>query len=285
MQRQYWIYVVVFKKSCFRKQTMAGQLEKFVGELADLDYLKAESKLKKGIADFFKRTGREKAIIGVSGGVDSAVALALCVRALKPENVLGLVMPTKHTPNQDLADAEALLKKLNCEYELFSLDKIVDEMASCWSMRPDKMVLGNLTARVRMAHLYAHANSLNGLVVGTGDRSEIAIGYFTKFGDGACDLLPLGGLLKTQVRKFGEHLGLPAAITAKPSSPALWGDQSAEKELETTYEKVDAYLGMAEKGLGMAKIAEIVGKKDAARIRQLIEYGSHKLELAPVIPI
>ena len=90
---------------------MAGQLEKVVGELANLDYQKVESNLKKCIADFFKRTGREKAIAGVSGGVDSAVALALCARALKPENVLGLVMPTKHTPNQDLADAKALLKK------------------------------------------------------------------------------------------------------------------------------------------------------------------------------
>ncbi|OIO21465.1 NAD(+) synthetase [Candidatus Micrarchaeota archaeon CG08_land_8_20_14_0_20_49_17] len=264
---------------------MAGQLEKVVGELANLDYQKVESNLKKCIADFFKRTGREKAIVGVSGGVDSAVALALCARALKPENVLGLVMPTKHTPNQDLADAKALLKKLNCEYELFSLDKIVDEMASCWSMRPDKMVLGNLTARVRMAHLYAHANSLNGLVVGTGDRSEISIGYFTKFGDGGCDLLPIGGLLKTQVRKLGEHLGLPTAITAKPSSPALWGDQSAEKELETTYEKVDAYLWMSEKGLSMDQIVKVAGKKDAARIRQLIEYGSHKLEPVPILPI
>lgn len=218
------------------------------------------------ITEFLEGFDREyrpgKYIIGLSGGLDSSVTLALLVKALSPEKVLGIIAPdSRSTPPGDVKDAVSLAKALGIEYRVFYIDEIVDS----YRVIPDfefeeGLALGNLRARVRMNALYYYANKLNGIVVGTSDRSELLIGYFTKFGDGAADIHPIAPLYKLQVRALGEYLGLPSNIVGKPSAPYLWRGHTAEKELGARYEEIDVVLyALFDLGIPPQKVPEATG--------------------------
>jgi NAD+ synthase len=144
-----------------------------------------------------------------------------------------------------------------------------------------RLAKGNLKARIRMAILYYFANVQSRLVVGTGDRSEILLGYFTKYGDGGADLLPLGGLYKTELRVLARHLGLPTSVVEKPSSPMLWVDQTAEGELGLSYEKVDRILVLLmEERLSKAKAkAKLSLNREVDLVSRRIARTSHKREM------
>ncbi len=149
----------------------------------------------------------------------------------------------------------------------------------------DRVVEGNIRARIRMTILYAYANQYNLLVAGTGDRSEILIGYFTKYGDGGADFFPIGCLYKTQVRRFAVFLGIPEKIAYKPSSPRLWKDHLAEKELGLKYEVIDAVLySLFDKKLSPQQTAEKLGISLEVVERILSRYysTSHKRETPPI---
>jgi NAD+ synthase len=180
-------------------------------------------------------------VVGLSGGLDSSVSCALAVRALGKDKVLGLIMPDPNvTPQDDVQDALTLANQLGVDYLVFHIDQL---RAPFLNAVPDnRLILANVTARLRMVVLYAYAGSMNRLVLGTSDKSEIILGFFTKYGDGAADILPIADLYKTEVRELAKFLGIPENIIRKPSSPALWNGQTAENEIGYSYEHIDSML-------------------------------------------
>ncbi len=213
-----------------------------------VDLQKETDRITSFIKDHVKR-----AVIGLSGGIDSSLSLALTVRAIGKENVLGLLMPSGGvTPSNDIQDAEWLAKNFAIRSTQIDIKPIFERFteklpASHSGKTPtdlakDKnlnVALGNLRARIRMCILYFFANLEGRMVIGTGDRSEHLIGYFTKFGDGGTDIEPIGHLYKTEVRAMGKLLGLPERIYAKPSSPQLWAGHKATDEIPADYPEMD----------------------------------------------
>jgi len=181
-------------------------------------------------------------VVGLSGGIDSAVTGALCVRAVGRRKVLGLLMPSDHTPEADVGDAKALASSWGIRTETLPISKLADTVTDLKHIQGTKVARANVEARVRMILLYYHANSLGYLVAGTDDRSECLLGYYTKFGDGGVDFLPIAHLYKSQVRKLGAHLGLPKKVVEKPASPQLWPGHRATDEIPADYERLDILL-------------------------------------------
>src|SRR5207245_2841505 len=188
-----------------------------------------------------ERIGARHLVVGMSGGLDSSVTAALCAKALGGQRVLGISLPEKETRNDKaLEDAKSVASKYRVRFKIIDLTPIVEASRNTLdAKRAREVPWGNVKARLRAMVLYYFANVEQGLVVGTGDKSEIMLGYFTKFGDGACDLLPLADLYKTSVRNLAKHLGIPERIRVKASSPELWPGQTVEKDLGLSYEKVE----------------------------------------------
>ena len=189
--------------------------------------------------------GGDGAVFGLSGGIDSAVVAALAKRAF-PHHTLGVIMPC-HSDPQDAEDAMVCAHHFdipNCTVDLGPVyDLLLASLGEhCTDMPDSRLATANLKPRLRMTTLYSFANQLNYRVLGTGNRSELAVGYFTKYGDGGVDFLPLGGLVKGEVRDLARHLGVPERIITKPPSAGLWADQTDEAEMGLTYEELDAYL-------------------------------------------
>jgi NAD+ synthase len=182
-------------------------------------------------------------VIGLSGGVDSSLVAALSVKALGKERVLGILLPTDFTPDQDIQDAMDLAKLFEIRTECIMITPITASFAKALKVEIDdsrvRIPLANIVSRTRMIILYHYANTRNYLVAGTGDRSEDLIGYFTKYGDGGADLLPICHLYKTQVRRLAEYLGIPSRMAFKPSSPQLYPGHKATDEIPIDYDKLD----------------------------------------------
>jgi len=181
-------------------------------------------------------------VLGLSGGIDSAVVGALCVRALGRDKVLGLLLPSTHTPFEDLRDARKLADSWGIRREEIPISGIADSVIGSTKANGTKLAKANVEARVRMVANYYRANSLGYLVAGTGDRSEMLLGYFSKWGDGGADFFPIAHLYKTQVRDLGAYLRLPKEIVEKPASPQLWPGQKAVDEIPADYGKLDIAL-------------------------------------------
>ncbi len=254
-------------------------------------------KVAEGIMEFIRskvhEAGVEGVVLGVSGGVDSALTLFLSVKALGPEKVTALVMPDALvTPQEDVEDAKNLIKMTGARMHVINISPIVDVFKSSLPIYEneelDKVPIGNLRARIRMCLLYYYANKENRIVVGTGDRSEILIGYFTKYGDGAVDILPIGILYKSQVRRLAEKLGVPREIAYKPSSPRLWPGQTAEGELGISYEEIDLVLhALFDRGVPAEKVPEYTGvsPKVVERVLELHRVSEHKRSTPPTPPL
>ncbi len=226
-------------------------------------------------------------VVGLSGGVDSAVVARLCQLAL-PGHALGVMMPC-HSDPRDAADARHLAEQFSLPAIQVDLettyDTLVGQARAAVAATPPELVedgpsddqrsrlpLANVKPRLRMTTLYFVANSLNHLVAGTGNRSEIAIGYYTKYGDGGVDLLPIGGLLKSEVRALARELHVPDAIIDKAPSAGLWLGQTDEGEMGFTYDDLERYLTD-----GPGTVAPAV----ATRIDRLIRASVHKRVLPP----
>lgn len=201
----------------------------------------------KEIIEFIQKTVKDAnakgVVIGISGGIDSAVVGELCVRALGKERVYGIILPSKFTPQDDIDDALDLSDKWDINVTIWNIMKL----AKMIDNENNKIAFGNLLARLRMTILYCYANLKDYLIVGTTDKSEYFIGYFTKYGDGGVDFEPIIHLTKTKVRELAKELGLPEKIINKKSSPRLWEGHEAEKELGITYEIIDKIIEMHEK--------------------------------------
>jgi len=207
-------------------------------------------------------------VIGLSGGIDSSVVASLAKKALG-EKVLGVIMPC-HSSAIDEDYARLIAKKLKIKIERVSLDSIYDSILGVLPGNK-KMALVNLKPRLRMLILYYFANSLNYLVAGTGNKSEILIGYFTKHGDGGCDILPLGDLLKTEVRELAKELKIPNEIIERVPSAGLWENQTDEEEIGITYEELDGAITTIESNQKNSVSPGIL-----VRVEELMRVSAHK---------
>lgn len=224
-----------------------------------------------------QKAGARGVVIGLSGGVDSALAAVLTKKALV-DRVLGLLMPC-HSDPQDMAHAQLVAQAFGIPTELVDLTSVFDALLT---VLPEgtRIAQANLKARLRMATLYYHANLHNYLVVGTSNRSELAVGYFTKFGDGGADILPLGGLLKGHVRKLARELGVPQVIIDKPPSGGLWPGQTDEGEMGITYQEIDEVLQALEMGNAHRVPADAL-----ARVQHMVDCTVHKRIRPPICPL
>lgn len=231
-------------------------------------------------------------VVGLSGGIDSAVVVRLCQLAA-PDSVVGVVMPC-HSDPRDESDAMAVATHFNVPAVTVDLAPAYDVLTTTLQsaiaqLPPDisvahasegtdikaRVPLANVKPRLRMATLYYVANVLNYLVAGTGNRSELTIGYFTKYGDGGVDLLPIGNLLKSDVRAVARELGVPSPVIEKAPSAGLWLGQTDEGEMGFTYADLENYLIS-----GPDAVAPALGM----RIERLIRASEHKRALAPAPP-
>jgi NAD+ synthase len=180
-------------------------------------------------------------VLGLSGGIDSSVTAILCTAALGADSVLGLLLPSPRTQERDLRDARELAEGLGIATETIPLAGLVEQYAAL-TPDPGRLREGNLTARLRMALLYDRSARDARLVAGTGNKTEILLGYTTLWGDMAGAFVPLGDLYKTQVRSLAGLLGVPGPIREKPPTAGLWPGQTDEEELGATYAEIDALL-------------------------------------------
>ncbi len=246
-------------------------------EITKKDYQSVQNKIEGFLSDEVLQRGSSGVIFGLSGGIDSAVIAAICAKSLK-EKSLALLMPdSKVTPRTDTEDALKLVDNLGLDYKLIDISLVHSEYSKY--LEPNPLALGNLRARIRSNILYYYANSKNLLVLGSSDRSEYLIGYFTKFGDGAADLLPIVSLYKTQIREFAKSLGMPDSIISKKSSPSLWQGHIAEDEIGLSYEEIDLILYcMTDKNLSLQETASLaeVDLLLVDKIHKLYKKSEHK---------
>jgi len=190
-----------------------------------------------------ERTGLHRVVLGLSGGIDSALAAYLAVRALGPSGVVGVLMPYRTSSPSSVRDAEAVVGALGIVAERFEISELVDVFAAkAGDLGPRR--LGNVMARVRMLVLYDRSVEHDALVLGTSNKTELLLGYGTIHGDLASALNPLGDLYKTQVRELSRALSVPKSILDKPPSADLWPEQTDEADLGVTYDEVDRILAL-----------------------------------------
>ena len=235
-----------------------------------------------------KKAGSEGVVVGLSGGVDSSVVASLCKKALGKINVLGISMPEGGITNpRDVADARDLSNMLGIRFRVIDIMPVVESIhQNLFDFSARALIpAANIKPRVRMTILYYYANLLNRLVVGSGNRSELRAGYFTKHGDSAVDLMPLGYLYKTQVKQLAAHLNVPKRIIEKVPSAGLWRGQTDEMELGLTYEKLDMIYAGLDLGLDSNSIANVAGVKieDVNRFIERERRIAHKVCM-PEIP-
>lgn len=218
------------------------------------------------LKDQLQATKTNGYVLGLSGGLDSAVCAALIREAT--DNCLGLILPIE-SDVKDLDDASAVASMLDLKTQYIDLTTIYTKLVKLLPAG-DRVALGNIKARLRMTVLYYHANLFNYLVCGTGNKTEISLGYFTKYGDGACDVLPIGDLYKGEVRELARTLNIPGEIIDKVPGAGLWAGQTDEGEIGCTYESMDEALKKIAKGK--------IDDDTARRLHDMVIRTAHKRE-------
>lgn len=216
--------------------------------------------------------GAQGAVLGLSGGVDSSVVAVLCKKVF-PQNTLALIMPC-HSHPQDMQDAVKVAEKFDIKYFVIDLSAVYDRLLETVLQNVERSYFiaeANIKSRLRMTVLYYYANLYNYLVVGTGNKSEILTGYFTKYGDGGVDIEPIGNLYKTEVYEAAKILGIPESILNKKPSAGLWVGQTDEQEMGISYEELDRYL---QTGEGSPHVTE--------RVENMIKKSAHKRSIPPI---
>jgi NAD+ synthase len=238
--------------------TVAADFDPFVTDGDDLERLREA--LTRFVRASVEGADANGVVVNMSGGIDSTVTATLAVDALGPDRVYGLVLPSNLGAEANTVDAIATADSLGIDYSRVQLlplmTQFLDRMAPAVDPRNERTALGNVTARLRMTCAYFVANGRSSLVVGTTNRAEALLGYFTKHGDGGADLLPLGDLYKTQVRALARALDVTAHIVEKPSTAGLWTGQTDEDDLGASYATIEAVLhALVDRGWGVERIA------------------------------
>jgi NAD+ synthase len=246
-------------------------------KITNQDYNIIATRIQNGLKQKIDETNSKGVIFGLSGGIDSAVIAYLCNNIVK-EKTLAVIMPdSKISPESETSDAIKIIDTLGMDYKLLDINSIHKEFSMV--LEPEDKALGNLRARIRMNVLYYYANLKNLIVLGSSDKSEFNIGYFTKFGDGAADLLPIVSLYKTQVKGIARHLGIDENVIAKKSSPHLWPNHEAEHEIGAEYEEIDMILYcLLELKLPIEEVIKVsqINEDKVQKIYQLYKKSKHK---------
>ncbi|MEA3397598.1 MAG: NAD+ synthase, partial [Chloroflexota bacterium] len=254
---------------------------------AVMDYTSLAESLVVWLREYVRQAQLTGFVVGLSGGIDSAVSAALAVRAVGVENVLGAWLPC-HSQPEDAAFARLTVESLGLEPLTVDLSATYDTLLVALSpgevlgapVQGNDMARANLKPRLRMATLYYLAQSRNALVLGTGNRAEMMVGYFTKYGDGGVDLEPLGELYKHEVRQLARVLDVPEPLITRPPTAGLWPGQTDEGELGITYDELDAILAALEAGREpQAPLAAV------ARVRRMAAVSVHKRAMPPAFPV
>jgi len=253
--------------------------QEILQEILRQDYTKIQEDIISFLKNQISQKKAEGVVFGLSGGIDSATVAYLCRKISETKEVLALVMPDSViSPSNETGDALKIIGEIGINYKLIDINTIHKRYSNY--LEPGELALGNLRARIRSNIIYYYANLKNLLVLGTSDKSEYLIGYFTKFGDGSADILPIAELYKTQLREFAKFIGVPNNIITKRSSPNLWKGHYAEEEIGIEYEKIDTILYcMLEQQYTLNKfLDEITGisKKDVEKIYQMYQNTQHK---------
>lgn len=239
-------------------------------------------KIKQKIINFIiKKAEGKPVVLGLSGGIDSTVVAYLAAQAIGKEKVFGLIMPSKTNTKEDEKLAILVSNILEIEYDVINIENILASYQQSCDYFKNKLNSGNLKARIRMSILYGLAGASKSLVLGTGNKSEISIGYFTKHGDAACDLLPLGDLYKTQVRELAKYLKVPAAIINREPTAGLWVGQTDEKEMGISYKLLDQIL----LALSHKKNLKCFDPIDVQLVQKYIDRSEHKRRLPTICKI
>lgn len=259
--------------------------------LPEMDYDKVVAhiteRLRWYVIDYARK---ETGVLGLSGGIDSTVATYLATMALGKDRVRVYHLPSNITPKEDMEDARDVIEILGIprtNWKVIGIDEIVGVFEKTLE-RVGNLERGNIMARVRMIILHHEAALHRGLVIGAGDKSELLMGYFTKYGDAGVDILPIAGLYKTHVRQLAKHLKVPERIIKKPSSPRLWPGQTAEEELGIDYETLDTILYLKfDKGLDEEEITRCytLPRELVKKALSRVETSRHKRRFPEVIEV
>jgi NAD+ synthase len=263
-----------------------------MAEQAQIDYASLADEISGWLRFHIDQVSASRLVLGLSGGIDSAVVCALSTMAAGPSRVIAAILPILSRP-EDMRDAESVASAYEVIPRLIDLAPAYEALLAAMpdegaagledaNVDPDRqagrrqLALANVKPRLRMTTLYYLANRYNGLVVGTGNKTELSIGYFTKYGDGGVDLLPLGDLDKTTVRGLARALGVPKPIITKAPSAGLWEGQTDEAEIGVTYEALDRALA----GFDSDKDSTDAATKE--RISALVAASEHKRRPIPI---
>jgi NAD+ synthase len=250
-----------------------------------LNYELETNKIVRFIQDTFEKKGFKNAVIGVSGGIDSAVIVALCVKALGNKHVYGFGLPCNE--QKDINDSRKLAGLFDINYEEINIYPAVNEIADNvmgYNIGKDKSRWGNIASRTRMIILFDKSAQHKGLVVGTSNKTELMLGYFTSHGDGACALEPIGHLFKTEVFELAKYLGIPESIITKAPTAGLWEGQTDEGEIGATYKDIDLLLPLIERREWETVIK--MGKEHnelTDKLEKMIAKNKFKLEPLPIL--
>jgi NAD+ synthase len=292
-------------RKCFQNIRLVKYLKVVSTKFTKMMRKKRNSRILKVVSQFIKseviKRKSKGVIIGMSGGVDSSVAASLAVNALGPKKVFGLILPDSSiTPQVDTTDAKNLAKKLGIKYRVIEVGKVKNQFLK--NFPRNKLARANFLVRIRMSILYYYAAATDRLVLGTGDKSELRLGYFTKYGDSAVDLMPIGDLYKSEVRELAEFLRIPLRITTKKSSARLWRGQTTEGEIGLEYDKIDYILeqldnsNLRKRDMSHSNSQSVHlvankkpkldnSKKDVQLVLDLISKSEHKLTPPPICRI
>ncbi|MHA1976870.1 MAG: NAD+ synthase [Candidatus Hodarchaeales archaeon] len=236
------------------------------------------------IQDFIKtrvtEAGLKGVVIGLSGGIDSAVAITLAVKSLGEENVFPIFLRNNNSLESDITDIKTLCKSLKLELNQFDVQNVIDQFSASIEEEEDSSDLAwmNIKPRLLQTYLYFHSNKRKYLVCGAGNKSELMIGYYTKYGDGGVDILPIGDVYKTHVYQLAEHLNVPKGIQMKPPSAGLTKGQTDEAEIGMSYTELDSVLYGLELFQTDKQIAELteISLSKIKKVRTMIYDSEHK---------
>jgi len=263
---------------------------KLTSSVLDLNFSEAQKRISRFIREYVENAKAKGIVLGLSGGIDSGTTAALSSLAIGGDHVLGLMLPERENFNQkDIDDAKVVAEKFKLETQICDMSNALESLYKAIPVfdQSDRLCKGNIKARTRMIYLYYYANKFNRIVCGSSDKSETMMGYFTKWGDAASDITPIMDLYKTQVRKLAIHLGIPEELALKPSTPALWPNQTAENELGIKYQTLDLILYGLERFMNTEEISSQLNTPkatvDKVKSRWLANEHKRRTPIAPKI--